>query len=109
MWLLLRAMGSSWGLLSMLWIYEAILKLRFTYSAVFWGKRVEKKTAQAALKKLRGLVLREATVAVGTTLVAVLEVLLGVRRRKNSNSVQSAKTHYWIEHAHLRIRQEVQD
>lgn len=72
------AVGSSWDprLCTMVWINGAILKPRLAHVALVWGKKAGKKSAEAALDKLRGLVLRRAIEAFGSKLIAVLGFLL---------------------------------
>lgn len=96
LWLLRRAIGSSWGLRPsvMMWIYETILKPRLTYAAVVWWSRTTITTAKAALERLRGTILRAATGAARSTPTAALGVLLGVGPLHNVIAVQAAKSNY---------------
>lgn len=72
MWQLMQAMESSWGVRSSIfvWIYEAILNPRLTYATVAYASRVEEKTAEVGLKKLRGLLLRRETEMARSVLTA---------------------------------------
>ncbi|XP_043465741.1 uncharacterized protein LOC122500735 [Leptopilina heterotoma] len=81
LWQCRRAIGGSWGLIpdTLLWIYEAILLPRLTYACVVWWGRVELKTSQTELEKVRGMVLRGMTGAVCTTPTAALGALLGLK------------------------------
>lgn len=58
--------------------YEFILELGQTYAAVVWRIRIKENTAEAALKKMRILVLKGATRAARSTSTAVLQVLIGM-------------------------------
>ncbi|XP_043476375.1 uncharacterized protein LOC122507631 [Leptopilina heterotoma] len=80
LWQCRRAINGSWGVKpdTLLWIYEAILLPRLTYACVVWWSRVELKTAQTELERVRGMVLRGITGAVRTTPTAALGALLGL-------------------------------
>ncbi|XP_067216164.1 uncharacterized protein [Linepithema humile] len=80
-WMCRRTFGQTWGLKpSMIhWIYTAILRPRFTYAAIVWWTRVQKKTAKVALEHVRALILRGALGAMVTTPVAAMDVMFGIK------------------------------
>lgn len=59
--------------------------------------------AEAAMEKLRGLVLKGTTGALRSTLTTTVGFFLGVGAMKNILSVQAAKAHYRIQYSHVRM------
>lgn len=57
------------------WCGRVNPSLNLTYAAVIWGK-IEKKTAEAELEKMRRQMLGETTEAAGSNLTGALEAFL---------------------------------
>lgn len=64
------------------------------------NERISNETAEAALDKMRGLVLREAVRVERSIPTAALGALLGIGTSQKSINVQVVKAHYRTKNAH---------